>query len=221
MRAQEKTAGESFRWWQAGNPVSKGGTKRMDAAVKRRLRWMTLTLAAALVFTGAWSVAAGRRLVRGRQQVESAIEGLDLRLEQRNALLPGLVSAAENSPQLDPDAVEQLKAARDAMTSAVTMDEKIAADEQLSQAVLYLLALPEGEGITGETSQLQTMWQKLTDVETQMAAARESYNEAVLSYNNDLSRFPGCFVGQMLGLEYYNAFTVSAGTQGASVVCEE
>lgn len=59
MRAQEKTAGERFRWWQPGNPVSKGGTKRMDAAVKRRLRWMTLTLAAALVFTGAWSVAAG------------------------------------------------------------------------------------------------------------------------------------------------------------------
>lgn len=76
--------------------------------------------------------------------MESAIEGLDLRLEQRNALLPGLVSAAENSPQLDPDAVEQLKAARDAMTSAVTMDEKIAADERLSQAVLYLLALPGG-----------------------------------------------------------------------------
>ncbi len=217
MQAQERKCSEYACQWERRWMVmkKKGGTVGMNTAERRSLRWrwLLLGLAAALVFTGVWSVKAGRRLFQGREAVEQAIEQLDLRLAERSALLPGLVSVAEEFPELDSQATEQLSWARQAMDSAVTMDEKIAADEQLSQAVIYLLNLPQMQQEETENLQLQQLRQQLEDTEKQMAEARKSYNDAVLSYNNDLLRFPGSMVGQMLGLEYYNTFAVAPTVQ--------
>ena len=82
-------------------------------------------------------------------------------------------------------------AARTAATSAVTPDEKMAADNVLTGALRQLLMVAEAYPDLKANTNFIQLQATLQETEDKISYARQSYNDCVLNYNNGIQTFPG------------------------------
>ena len=94
-----------------------------------------LIIVGIIVLLGIIFASMYNSLVRLRNNRENAFADIDVQLKQRHDLIPQLVDTVKGYAAHEKDTLERVIQARNGAVSAKTIDEKIAAENQLSSAL--------------------------------------------------------------------------------------
>lgn len=164
--------------------------------------WITLGVVVLLLVV---VVGLYNGLVQRRNRIKNAFAQIDVQLTRRHDLIPNLVETVkgyikheretlEAVIQARNTAVAGLKAASANPTDAKTMQQLAGAEGALTGALGRLFALAEAYPDLKANQNMMQLSEELTSTENRVAFARQSYNDAVLDYNNARETFPGSVV---------------------------
>ncbi|MDR2672468.1 MAG: LemA family protein [Coriobacteriales bacterium] len=146
-----------------------------------------ILLALALVFMF-------NNLVALRNRVDNAWAQIDVQLQRRNDLIPNLVETVKGYAGHEKSTFQAVIDARSASVSARTVDEKAAAENQITSALRQLFALAEAYPELKANTNFLDLQGQLAGTEDKISYMRQSYNDTVLNYNNAIQTFPGVVV---------------------------
>ena len=146
-----------------------------------------LIIVGIIVLLGIIFASMYNSLVKLRNNRENAFADIDVQLKQRHDLIPQLVDTVKGYAAHEKETLDRVIQARNGAVSARTIDEKIAAENQLSSALSGLKIL-----------QLQ---EEIADVENKLAAVRRYFNSATKEYNNAVQTFPSNIIAGMTGFQ--------------------
>src|SRR5262245_45113589 len=130
------------------------------------------------------------RLVRFRNRAENSWAQVDVQLRRRYDLIPNLVEAVKGYAAHERETFESVTAARTAAQQAQGVAEQAQAENMLTAALGRLFAVAEAYPQLRATENFQQLQAQLSDVESNIAVARQVYNDTVLSYDNALETVP-------------------------------
>lgn len=118
--------------------------------------------------------------------------------EQRTDLIPQLVDTVKGY-RTRKDTLRRVIQARNGAVSAKTIDEKIAAENQLSSALSGLKITLEAYPDLKANQNFLQLQEEVSDVENKLAAVRRYFNSATKEYNNAVQTFPSNIIAGMAG----------------------
>ena len=142
---------------------------------------------------------------------QEAIGGVDVQLTRRADLIPNLVNTVKGYAAHERGVFEAVTEARTRASAAAKgndVAEKAAADQQLSQALVNVMAVAEAYPDLKASPQFLDLQRQLGDTENQISFARQYYNDAVTKLNTMVSTIPWMFLVGMAGVsrrEFYEA----------------
>lgn len=149
-------------------------------------------------------------LVTRRNQVENAFAGIDVQLKKRYDLIPNLVEAVKGYMQHEKDVLARVIELRNKSYSTLTDEEKNELDNGMQTIANSLRVTVEKYPDLKASENVMMLQRSLNETEEQLAAARRSYNAAVLEYNNSLQTFPSNIFANMFGFTRRNFFEAKA-----------
>lgn len=155
-----------------------------------------------------YAISLYNRLVKYRNNRENAFADIDVQLKQRHDLIPQLVEAVKGYMKHENQTLIDLAKARTAAVSANTIDEKIAAENNLSSALAGLRVTLEAYPELKANQNFMHLQEEISDVENKLAAVRRFFNSATKEYNNAVEVFPANLIAGMFGFKRETMFDV-------------
>ena len=146
-------------------------------------------------------VAMYNRLVRLRNRAENAWAQVDVQLRKRYDLIPNLVETVKGYASHERETFEEVTRARTRAEQAGTVEDKAQAENMLTAALGRLFAVAEAYPELRATENFQQLQAELSDVEQNIAVARQVYNDTVLSYDNALETVPTNMIAGFFNFE--------------------
>lgn len=144
-----------------------------------------------------WFIGVYNSLITLRNRVRDQWAQIDVQLKRRFDLIPNLVNTVKGYAKHESDTLENVVKARNTYVTASTPEEKMAANNELSNTLTKLFALSENyPDLKANTNFLQ-LQSELQDTENKIATARQFYNDTVISYNNKVEMVPSNIVASM------------------------
>ena len=147
-------------------------------------------------------------LVTLRNNRENAFANIDVQLKQRHDLIPQLVATVKGYATHEKELFEKVTAARNAAMSASTINDKIAAENQLTNAMLNLRAVAEAYPDLKANQNFMQLQTEIADIENKLAATRRFFNSATRELNNAVQTFPSNIFAGMFGFQKEPMFEV-------------
>ena len=155
----------------------------------------------ALVLLGAPLISSYNSLVVEESNVEKAWSDIDNKLQRRNDLIPNLVNAVQGAMDQEDDVFIAIADARANIGKADTVEESMAANNQMTSAVTNLIAVTESYPELKSNENVTRLMDELAGTENRISTERGRYNETVQKYNNKVKRFPTSVIAGMLGFD--------------------
>ena len=168
-----------------------------------------------VVLLALWVVAIYNGLVRLRNNRENAFANIDVQLKQRYDLVPQLVSTVKGYASHEKDLLEKVTAARSAAMSATTINDKMAADQQLTNALAGLKVSVEAYPDLKANQNFLQLQGELSDIENKLAAARRFFNATTRELNNSVQTFPNNLLAGMFGFQKEPMYEIAASERAA------
>ncbi|MDB4682530.1 LemA family protein [Crocinitomicaceae bacterium] len=166
----------------------------------------TLIIIIVIVVVLIWIVAIYNTLVKLKNNRENAFADIDVQLKQRHDLVPQLIGAVKGYMEHERGTLESITNARNKAMGASSINEKIAAEQQLSSALsgfsIQVEAYPDLKA-SSNFMQLQT---ELSDIENKLAAVRRFFNSATKELNIAVQKFPNVLFASMFGFKEETMF---------------
>ena len=143
--------------------------------------------------------------------VNEALGGIDVQLTRRADLIPNLVNTVKGYAAHEKGVFEEVTAARAGVGRAAkdgTVAEKAAAEATLDRAVFNVMAVAENYPDLKASANFLQLQSQLAETESQLAFARQYYNDAVSQLNTSVSTIPWMFFAGPAGVskkEFYEA----------------
>ena len=148
-------------------------------------------------------------MVANREAVDTAYSNLDVSLQRRADLIPNLVNTVKGYTNHETEVIDKVTSARTKYLNASSTDEKIAANNEISQALSNLLVVIENYPDLKSSSNYTQLADELSGTENRIAVARRDYNEAVKTYNLSIKKFPKNILANMFGFDAATYFEAS------------
>ncbi len=148
------------------------------------------------------------RLVRYRNNRENAFANIDVQLKQRHDLIPQLVEAVRGYMKHESETLTKITEARNAAVAAQGIDQKIAAENQLSSLLSGFKVTVEAYPDLKASTNFMQLQEEMADIENKLAAARRYFNSATREYNNAVEVFPANIISSMFGFKRETMFDV-------------
>src|SRR5512147_2231067 len=167
-----------------------------------------LILIAILVVLALWAVGIYNGLVTARNAFKNAFAQIDVQLTRRYDLIPNLVETVKGYIKHERETLEAVIKARNSAVSGLkaaaanpadagAVAQLQGAEAQLGSALGRLFALSEAYPDLKANQNMMQLSEELTSTENKVAFARQAYNDAVMSYNNQVEMFPGSLIAGM------------------------
>jgi len=166
-----------------------------------------------LVLIVIWVISLYNGLVRLRNRRQNAFADIDVQLRQRHDLVPQLVDTVKGYAAHEKELLMKITEARSAAISAKSIDEKIAAEQQLSSALQGLKVQVEAYPDLKANQNFLQLQEELSDIENKLAASRRFFNGATTEYNNAVESFPGNLVAKNFGFKREIMFDLGTDTR--------
>ncbi|HZH86527.1 MAG TPA: LemA family protein [Brumimicrobium sp.] len=160
--------------------------------------WIAIIIVAVLVI---WVIAIYNALVRLRENRENAFADIDVQLKQRHDLVPQLVSSVKGYMEHEAGTLKAVTDARQAAMGASTVNDKIAAEQQLSTALSGLSIQVEAYPDLKASANFMQLQNELTDIENKLAAVRRFFNSSTKELNVSVQKFPNVVFAGMFGFK--------------------
>ncbi|MBG7610734.1 LemA family protein, partial [Polaribacter sp. BAL334] len=146
------------------------------------------------------------KLVKLRNNRENAFADIDVQLKQRHDLIPQLVDSVKGYMKHEEKVLTQITAARAGAMNASTIDEKIAAENQLTTALSGLNIAVEAYPDLKASANFMQLQEEISDIENKLAAVRRFFNSATKELNNAVETFPSNIIAGMFGFKKETMF---------------
>ena len=146
-----------------------------------------------------YCVSSYNSLVTQEETVGTAWSNVENQYQRRSDLIPNLVNTVKGYAAHEKDTLERVIQARNGAVSAKTIDEKIAAENQLSSALSGLKITLEAYPDLKANQNFLQLQEEVSDVENKLAAVRRYFNSATKEYNNAVQTFPSNIIAGMAG----------------------
>jgi len=174
---------------------------------------MVMTILIGLIVLGVlYFIALYNSLVRLRNLCKNAFSQIDIQLLRRYDLIPNIVETAKGYMKHEKETLEAVIKARNAAYTVAQslsqnaldpqlMKQFLGAEGALGQVMGKFMALSESyPELKANQNMLQVM-EELTSTENKISFARQSYNDAVMEYNNQREIFPSSFISNMFNFQ--------------------
>ncbi len=141
------------------------------------------------------------RLVKLRNNRENAFADIDVQLKQRLDLIPQLVEAVKGYMKHESTVLSDITNARTHALQAKTINEKIAAENQVSSALQGLNVAVEAYPDLKASQNFMQLQEEIADIENKLAAARRFFNSATKELNNAVQTFPSSILAGMFNFQ--------------------
>ncbi|MBR3521631.1 MAG: LemA family protein [Prevotella sp.] len=168
-----------------------------------------LIILGVVVVIALWAVSVYNGLVKLRNNRENAFANIDVQLQQRYDLVPQLVSTVKGYATHEKELLERITAARSACMSATSVNDKIAADNQLTSALAGLKVSVEAYPDLKANQNFMQLQTELADIENKLASVRRFFNSATKELNNGIQTFPANVLAGMFGFTTQPMFEVA------------
>ncbi len=168
-----------------------------------------LIILGVVVVIALWAVSVYNGLVKLRNNRENAFANIDVQLQQRYDLVPQLVSTVKGYAAHEKELLERITAARSACMSATSVNDKIAADNQLTSALAGLKVSVEAYPDLKANQNFMQLQTELADIENKLASVRRFFNSATKELNNGIQTFPANVLAGMFGFTTQPMFEVA------------
>jgi len=157
-------------------------------------------IALVLVLVVAW-ISMLNSLIKKKNNVEAAFASIDIALKKRHDLVHDWIKIIESLDIDEKDFLLEVTNRRmEAMNPSLTVDQRLAAENDLSQSVgeliLVLARYPETQA-DDTPRQIQN---SMNEADFVIATARKQYNAKVIVFNNAIEMFPTKWVAKFMGL---------------------
>lgn len=153
-----------------------------------------VALAALLFFYG---ISIYNRLVKVRTMVQEAWSSIDVMLKKRHDLIPNLVETVKGYATHERDTFDSVTRARAAAMTADTVQQKEAAEKNLSQAMMNLNAVAEQYPDLKANTNFIQLQGELSALEGDIEKSRRYYNGTVRENNILVETFPSNIVANI------------------------
>ncbi len=172
-----------------------------------------LIVAGALILLG---IGLYNRLVKLRNNRENAFADIDVQLKQRLDLIPQLVESVKGYMKHESTVLTDITNARANALQAKTINEKIAAEGQLTSALRGLNVAVEAYPDLKASQNFMQLQEEISDIENKLAASRRFFNSATKELNNAVETFPSNMIANMYGFTREPMFDLGAETRAQS-----
>ncbi len=155
-----------------------------------------------LILVVAWVVIIFNGLIRLKNQVANAFRQIDVQLKRRHDLIPNLIESVKGEMKFEKETLEKVIQARAAAVSAGqsgNVNEALAKEGMLTQALGKLIAISENYPNLKANESVNALMEELTHTENQLSFARQLYNDVVTKFNTQQQVFPTNLFASMLG----------------------
>ena len=168
---------------------------------------LLVTLAVVVILV-IWIVFIYNNLVALRNNRENAFANIDVQLRQRYDLIPQLVATVKGYATHEKELLQRVTEARTAAMGATNINDKIAADNQLTGALAGLKVQLEAYPDLKANQNFMQLQTEIADIENKLAATRRFFNSATRELNNAVQVFPSNIIAQMFGFHKEMMFEI-------------
>jgi LemA protein len=169
---------------------------------KSRKRWMWIAVAVIAGVLVLNSVSSYNGLVGKREEVRQQWSQVENVMQRRADLIPNLVATVKGITKQELDVFTRVADARSRLLSpTATPDERVRANEEISQFRVQMLSLAEQYPELKSSESFNRLMDELAGTENRIAVARRDYIQAVQDYNVTTSRFPTVLVARLFGFQ--------------------
>ncbi len=166
----------------------------------------TVLIIAITIFSG---IKMYNNLIRKRNDVENAFGGMDVQLKKRYDLIPNLVETVKQYTTHEKDTLTKITQMRaKILDTKLSNDEKVALDNQISKDMQKIMVAVENYPDLKANEGFLNLQRSLNEVESQISAARRTYNAVITDFNNAIQMFPGNIIAGMMKLEHKKVFEI-------------
>ncbi len=169
---------------------------------------VAIIIIAVIVLLVLWVIGIYNNLVTLRNNRENAFANIDVQLKQRYDLIPQLVATVKGYAAHEKEVFEKVTEARTAAMSATNINDKIAAEKELTNAMLNLRAVAEAYPDLKANQNFMQLQTEISDIENKLAAVRRYFNSATKELNTGVQRFPAVLFAGMFGFHTEPLFDV-------------
>jgi LemA protein len=164
----------------------------------------------------AFLISLFNSLVGLRNRVKNAWAQIDVQLKRRHDLIPNLVETVKGYMTHERETLESVTNARTRAMGAGTVGDKSKAEADLSGALGRLMVVVENYPTLKANENFLALQEELTSTENKIAFARQSYNDAVLFFNNKIQMFPSNLIATMFNFAASEFFLVEDASEKAA-----
>ena len=157
-------------------------------------------------------------LVRKRNRSENAWAQVDVQLKRRHDLIPNLVETVKGYAAHERGTFDEVTNARTAAQQAQGPQAQAQAENMLTQALGRLFAVAEAYPQLRATENFQQLQAQLSETESNIAIARQVYNDTVLTYDNALETLPTSIIAGIFNFRPREYFQADDGDRAAPQV---
>jgi LemA protein len=139
------------------------------------------------------------RLISLKNSVDEAYSQIDVLLTKRADLVPNLVETVKGYAKHEKTVLENVTSSRASLMSAKEPGEKFKASEGLTATLKTLFAVAENYPDLKADKNFRDLQSQLSQVESEIAGTRMTYNQQVRSYNTLQQTFPANMFAQTFG----------------------
>ena len=182
-----------------------------------------VVLVGALIFLF-WGVKVNNNIVSLEQSVDSKWAQVQNTYQRRADLIPNLVNTVQGAANFERSTLNDVIEARasvgkvqinanQAPTSAQTLQQFQAAQDQLSSALSRLLVVVERYPDLKASANFRDLQAQLEGTENRITVARMDFNNAAQAYNTRIKQVPANFIASLRGFEARPYFEATAGAE--------
>lgn len=158
--------------------------------------WIAIAIVVILVI---WVIVIYNTLVRLRENRENSFADIDVQLKQRHDLVPQLLGAVKGYMEHERETLENITNARQNAVDASTVNDKIAAEKDLTSALSGLNIQVEAYPDLKANENFMQLQNELSDIENKLAAVRRYFNSSTKELNVSVQKFPNVIFAGMFG----------------------
>ncbi len=175
-----------------------------------------------------WFVGSYNGLIKSSAEVEESWANVETQYQRRADLIPNLVESVQGAVKFEKETQTEIAvlrtsaiAAREALKSAKTQQETLAAMNQIDSAASTFSGLNinvENYPQLKATENFLNLQAQLEGTENRVAVSRNRYNDKVKVFNVKIRKIPTVIIANMFGYEKQPFFESQPGTENVPKV---
>jgi LemA protein len=171
-------------------------------------------IALVVVIVGGILIIAGivvgfyNSMVSLRNRTDNAWHQIDVQLRKRYDLIPNLVETVKGYAKHERETLEKVIAARKIGIDAKTVKEQAKAENMITDTLKSLFAVSERYPDLKADAHFSRLMEELNGIESNIAYARQFFNDTVMKFNTRIQTFPGNMLARIFNFNVKDYFEI-------------